>query len=129
MWNICCRFSLYLKLSLLMGITWIFEVIAWAADAEEKYYYLYVFTDAFNALRGVFIFFLFCRKRKLINSIRSKWRDLSGIGIKIRSRRINSTTKCLPNDSSTLCTSNQTQQTNSFWQCFVSNRWGLSLYD
>lgn len=59
------RLSLYLKLFCLMGVTFVFEVISWwAVDAPAYYWYA---TDAVNSLRGVFVFFIFCWKRPVLN--------------------------------------------------------------
>lgn len=66
----CFRFGLYLKLFGLMGVTWVFEIVSWVVGGPESYWY---FTDFINALRGVFIFVLFCLKRKVILLIKSKF--------------------------------------------------------
>lgn len=58
------RLSLYLKLFCLMGVTFVFEVISWAVEAPAYYWYV---TDAINSLRGVFVFFIFCWKRSVLN--------------------------------------------------------------
>ncbi|VVC28344.1 Methuselah ectodomain, domain 2,Methuselah, N-terminal domain,GPCR, family 2-like,GPCR, family 2 [Cinara cedri] len=58
------RLSLYLKLFCLMGVTFVFEVISWAVTAPPYYWYV---TDAVNSLRGVFVFFIFCWKRSVLN--------------------------------------------------------------
>lgn len=58
------RLSLYLKLFCLMGVTFVFEVISWAVEAPPYYWYA---TDAVNSLRGVFVFFIFCWKRSVLN--------------------------------------------------------------
>ncbi|CAB3385124.1 Hypothetical predicted protein [Cloeon dipterum] len=55
------RLCLYLKLSLLMGFTWLTEVISWAVGGPPEYWY---FTDVVNALRGVFIFWIFVFSNK-----------------------------------------------------------------
>jgi G protein-coupled receptor Mth (Methuselah protein) len=50
------RFTLYAKLFLLMGVTWIMEVVSWAVGGPESIWY---FTDSVNYLRGCLIFW-FC---------------------------------------------------------------------
>jgi G protein-coupled receptor Mth (Methuselah protein) len=50
------QFTMYAKLFLLMGVTWIMEVISWAIGGHESIWY---FTDSVNYLRGVLIFW-FC---------------------------------------------------------------------
>ncbi|XP_054271852.1 probable G-protein coupled receptor Mth-like 1 isoform X1 [Macrosteles quadrilineatus] len=67
--NKTIRFSLYLKLFGLMGVTWVFELISWVAGGSESYWYV---TDAINALRGVFIFILFCCKEKVLGLVKAK---------------------------------------------------------
>ncbi|CAB3387824.1 Hypothetical predicted protein [Cloeon dipterum] len=59
------RLCLYLKLSLLMGFTWLTEVISWAVGGPPEYWY---FTDVLNALRGVFIFWIFVFSNKKMRS-------------------------------------------------------------
>lgn len=56
------RFSLYLRLFVVMGITWTFELISWAVDENG---YLFYVTDVCNCLLGVIIFFLFVWKKKV----------------------------------------------------------------
>ncbi|KAK8747615.1 hypothetical protein OTU49_016496 [Cherax quadricarinatus] len=64
------QFSLYLKLFVLMGVTWIFEVISYfvqrkAKDSNTNYVWL-VF-DMINIMQGLIIFVVFvCRRAVLI---------------------------------------------------------------
>ncbi|XP_059486865.1 G-protein coupled receptor Mth2-like [Neocloeon triangulifer] len=51
------RLALYVKLFLLMGGTWLMEVISWAAHSKPKW--LWVPFDIINCSRGVLIF-IFC---------------------------------------------------------------------
>lgn len=60
-----CRLVLYVKLFCLMGLTWVTEIISWASGGREYYWYA---TDAINLLRAVFIFIIFCCKRKVSNA-------------------------------------------------------------
>ncbi|XP_049873668.1 probable G-protein coupled receptor Mth-like 3 isoform X2 [Pectinophora gossypiella] len=53
------RFGLYLKLSLVMGISWVFDMIALP-------WYLERVATAYNSLIGVAIFFIFVFKRKIL---------------------------------------------------------------
>ncbi|XP_052127850.1 uncharacterized protein LOC113213844 isoform X2 [Frankliniella occidentalis] len=55
------RLVLYVKLFCLMGLTWVTEIISWAAGGRDYYWYA---TDVINLLRAVFIFIIFCCKRK-----------------------------------------------------------------
>lgn len=60
---------LYGKLFLLMGITWITEIISWAVGGPEYYWY---FSDILNLLRAVFIFILFICKKSVYGSLKRK---------------------------------------------------------
>ncbi|KAG8239848.1 hypothetical protein J437_LFUL014819 [Ladona fulva] len=60
------RFKLYLKLLLIMGIIWVTEIIGWAIDGPDYYWYL---ADVINCLQGVLIFIMFVwqkRVRKIV---------------------------------------------------------------
>ncbi|XP_065353227.1 G-protein coupled receptor Mth2-like [Cloeon dipterum] len=50
------RFVLFIKLFLLMGCTWLMEIISWAVGGDKSYWYL---TDIINCTRGVLMFW-FC---------------------------------------------------------------------
>lgn len=69
------RLILHLKLFLLMGVTWLMEVISWAVipqrDDQDPSALWYA-TDAINMLRGVFIFFIFCCKRTVVRLMRKR---------------------------------------------------------
>ncbi|XP_013145251.1 PREDICTED: G-protein coupled receptor Mth2-like isoform X3 [Papilio polytes] len=63
------RLLLYLKLFTVMGINWILEVVsALYPDAE----YIWMFTDAYNLLIGVTVFFIFVCKRKIFHLIKKR---------------------------------------------------------
>ncbi|XP_013145250.1 PREDICTED: G-protein coupled receptor Mth-like isoform X2 [Papilio polytes] len=64
------RLLLYLKLFTVMGINWILEVVsALYPDAE----YIWMFTDAYNLLIGVTVFFIFVCKRKIFHLIKKRF--------------------------------------------------------
>lgn len=46
-----------MKLVIVMGITWIIDVISWAIGGQ---YYIWYVTDVINALQGLFIFMVVC---------------------------------------------------------------------
>lgn len=46
-----------LKLVIVMGITWIIDVISWAVGGPN---YIWYTTDVINALQGLFIFMVVC---------------------------------------------------------------------
>ncbi|XP_013145254.1 PREDICTED: G-protein coupled receptor Mth2-like [Papilio polytes] len=69
------RLLVYLKLFAVMGINWILEVVsALYPDAE----YIWMFTDAYNLLIGVIIFFIFVCKRKIFHLIKKRYKQLRG---------------------------------------------------
>ncbi|KAL0267232.1 UNVERIFIED_CONTAM: hypothetical protein PYX00_009566 [Menopon gallinae] len=57
------RFILYLKLFILMGVSWIMELISWAVGGPVYYWFL---PDIINLLRSVFIFVSLCWKKQVI---------------------------------------------------------------
>nr|QPB73588.1 GPCR4 [Penaeus japonicus] len=63
------RMWLYVKLFLVMGITWIAEVISWQEGTCEAW----VFTDVINSLQGFSIFIIFICKKNMLRKIRTKW--------------------------------------------------------
>ncbi|GAB0093375.1 Methuselah, N-terminal domain [Sergentomyia squamirostris] len=56
------RFSLYLRLFIVMGVTWAMEVISWLVDPQSWVFYI---SDIGNCLQGFFIFMLFVWKPKI----------------------------------------------------------------
>jgi G protein-coupled receptor Mth (Methuselah protein) len=60
------RFTLYVKLFLLMGVTWIMEVVSWAAGGPDTLWYL---TDTVNCLRGVLIFWFCVWSNKAVRKV------------------------------------------------------------
>lgn len=64
------RFSLYLRLFVIMGVTWILEFVTWILEvpgepvstASRVLFYL---ADIFNCLTGIFIFVLFVWKQRV----------------------------------------------------------------
>ncbi|XP_066599175.1 G-protein coupled receptor Mth2-like isoform X2 [Prorops nasuta] len=61
---------LYLKLILVMGVTWVFELLSFATDARNKEYWLV--TDIFNTLQGFVIFLLLVATRKRVRKLLAK---------------------------------------------------------
>lgn len=54
--NLICRAALgrvCMKLVVVMGVTWIMDVISWAVGGPQEVWYL---SDLINCLQGVFIF-------------------------------------------------------------------------
>lgn len=57
-----CRFNLYLKLFIVMGVNWGMEVISWAVGGPK---YLWYITDLGNTLQGLLIFVIFVWTQKV----------------------------------------------------------------
>lgn len=58
------RFNMYLKLFIVMGISWIMELIAWSIDIDLVPEVIWYPSYIINALQGVIIFIIFvCRKK------------------------------------------------------------------
>ncbi|XP_013170229.1 PREDICTED: G-protein coupled receptor Mth2-like [Papilio xuthus] len=60
------RFSVYLKLSVIMGINWILEVVS-SLKPQLQFWYI---TDAYNLMIGLAIFIIFVCKAKVNNQLR-----------------------------------------------------------
>ncbi|XP_073956094.1 G-protein coupled receptor Mth2-like isoform X2 [Choristoneura fumiferana] len=58
------RFGIYLKLSSVMGIGWILEVVSALWNSDSRVWYI---TDFYNTLIGLFIFIIFVCKRNVLN--------------------------------------------------------------
>lgn len=62
------RFYLYVKLSVVMGVIWVFEFIPWITG----YYRLYGLAGMLNSLHGIYLFFIFVFKRKTLAKLRQR---------------------------------------------------------
>lgn len=62
-----CKLLIYLKLSSVMGFTWVFACVATFADLPP-FWYLFVI---FNALQGVFIFLSFVCSKKVLKLLKN----------------------------------------------------------
>lgn len=61
---------LFLRLFIVMGVTWSMEVISWAIGPESNFFYL---TDICNTVQGVIIFVLFVLKRHVFRLIKKRF--------------------------------------------------------
>ncbi|XP_008471743.2 uncharacterized protein LOC103508937 [Diaphorina citri] len=68
------RLTTFIKLFLLMGVTWTFEIISWLLGGPG---YLWYLTDILNVLRGLFIFLILCVKRNVYTGLAKKLRRLT----------------------------------------------------
>ncbi|CAB3227193.1 unnamed protein product [Arctia plantaginis] len=69
------RFLVFIKLFILTGFSWIFEVIS---AFYPEYEYSWRFTDAYNVLLGVIIFIMFVCKKKTLAKIAKRYRTTWG---------------------------------------------------
>lgn len=58
-----------LKLFTVMGVPWIFEIIATLLEKPVELWYI---SDAFNILQGVLVFFIFVCKTKVWEAIKQR---------------------------------------------------------
>lgn len=62
-WLIFCRLKLYVKLFIMMGITWSMEIISWLFEDVPSY--TWYFSDLANSLQGLIIFITFVWRDKI----------------------------------------------------------------
>ncbi|XP_055619906.1 G-protein coupled receptor Mth2-like isoform X2 [Toxorhynchites rutilus septentrionalis] len=65
------RFSLYLRLFIVMGVTWSLEVISWAVEGNIAW--VFYISDVCNCIQGFLIFMLFVWKQKVKRLIYKKF--------------------------------------------------------
>jgi hypothetical protein len=58
-----------IKLFIVMGISWLLEVIATIFDYPPELWYV---SDIFNCLQGLLIFIIFVCKRKVLNAVKKR---------------------------------------------------------
>lgn len=66
------RVKLFLKLFIIMGVTWIFEVISWLVSGYNWNWYWVIF-DMINILQAIVIFIIFVCKKETISSLEQKY--------------------------------------------------------
>lgn len=64
-----CRFNLYLKLFIVMGINWAMELVSFAVGGPK---FLWFVTDFGNTLQGLLIFLIFVWKRRILRLLNQK---------------------------------------------------------
>lgn len=70
------RFGLYLRLFIVMGVTWSLEFISWAVDNNVAW--IFYISDVCNCIQGFLIFMLFVWKQKIKRLIYKKFGIKSG---------------------------------------------------
>lgn len=64
-----CSFSLYMRLLIVMGVTWSVDAIAFVSPDNV----FFLISDICNALQGAFIFSLFVLKPRVLNLIQQRF--------------------------------------------------------
>lgn len=64
-----CRYGLYLKLFVIMGVNWTVEVISFAVGGSNWYW---IVVDLSNIALGIYIFFIFVWKNKVRTLVAKK---------------------------------------------------------
>ncbi|CAH1123099.1 unnamed protein product [Ceutorhynchus assimilis] len=74
------KFNLYVKLLFAMGVNWSMEVISWLVNwrTGNNIQYIWWATDFFNAVYGVFIFFMFVFKKKIWKLLQRRYYTFVG---------------------------------------------------
>ncbi|XP_061397128.1 G-protein coupled receptor Mth2-like [Musca vetustissima] len=69
------KFGLFLRLFLVMGVTWSLEIISYFVGPESKWAKIFYAADICNAVQGFLIFMLFVMKRKVKMLITNRCRE------------------------------------------------------
>jgi len=74
------RFVLFMKIFIVMGVLWIFEVISWIVEVysgNENIKNAFIPFDIINALQGLWIFIIFTCKPNTCRQLEGKFKKLS----------------------------------------------------
>ncbi|KRG07652.1 G-protein coupled receptor Mth2 isoform X1 [Drosophila mojavensis] len=66
------KFGLFLRLFLIMGVTWSSEIISYFVGADKKWSKIFYVSDLCNAMQGFLIFMLFVLKKKVKHLITNR---------------------------------------------------------
>ncbi|XP_032592084.1 G-protein coupled receptor Mth2 isoform X3 [Drosophila grimshawi] len=66
------RFGLFLRLFLIMGVTWSSEIISYFVGSDKKWSKIFYVSDLCNAMQGFLIFMLFVLKKKVKHLITNR---------------------------------------------------------
>ncbi|XP_071446802.1 G-protein coupled receptor Mth2-like [Hetaerina americana] len=66
------RMKLYIKLSIVMGVSWILEIVSYLIGGSKC---IWLFTDTVNTLQGVFIFLIFVWKKNVKDLMKKRLRN------------------------------------------------------
>ncbi|CAH4028296.1 unnamed protein product [Pieris brassicae] len=79
------RFTVYLKLSVIMGINWVLEVVSSFYPVLKIWY----ITDAYNMLIGITIFLIFIWKKSILNKLKNRYKSFGRAKLPKRSMTAN----------------------------------------
>ncbi|XP_002065957.2 G-protein coupled receptor Mth2 isoform X1 [Drosophila willistoni] len=66
------KFGLFLRLFLIMGVTWSSEIVSYFVGSDKKWSKIFYLTDLCNAMQGFLIFMLFVMKKKVKHLITNR---------------------------------------------------------
>jgi len=66
------RFGLFLRLFLIMGITWLSELVSFFVGNDKEWSKLFYISDLANAMQAFLIFMLFVTKKKVKHFITNR---------------------------------------------------------
>ncbi|XP_070071864.1 G-protein coupled receptor Mth2 isoform X2 [Drosophila takahashii] len=93
------KFGLFLRLFLIMGITWLSELVSFFVGSDKEWSKLFYISDLANAMQGFLIFMLFVMKKKvkhlITNRLLEKKRS-NGLSSNTTSTSITSDSNVLP---------------------------------
>ncbi|XP_017066430.1 probable G-protein coupled receptor Mth-like 10 isoform X2 [Drosophila eugracilis] len=94
------RFGLFLRLFLIMGVTWLSELLSYFVGNEKEWSKLFYISDLANAMQGFLIFMLFVMKKKVKHLITNRLlekRRSNGLSSTATSTSLTSDSNALPN--------------------------------
>lgn len=68
------RIALFVRLALVMGLSWFMEIISYLAVGDKNTPY-FMITDVFNTLQGVVIFIIFVLNGRVLGLIKKRFFD------------------------------------------------------
>ncbi|XP_034480581.1 probable G-protein coupled receptor Mth-like 10 isoform X1 [Drosophila innubila] len=89
------RFGLFLRLFLIMGVTWSSEIISYFVGSDKKWSKIFYVSDLCNAMQGFLIFMLFVLKKKVKHLISNRLLSVS-LTLKNRNNNTNTNTNTIP---------------------------------
>lgn len=66
------RFGLFLRLFLIMGVTWLSELVSFFVGSDKNWSKIFYISDLANAMQGFLIFMLFVMKKKVKHLITNR---------------------------------------------------------